>query len=180
MYCHSNWILRISYQYSRPWLEQLKFYVHKLKFYVHGNTFRMCYIVLSLQISFSDISERWQSKFWKNVSNSVFMFFLLMFLECDGLNNMAKLQVLVLNCTSSSVELALKHLVFILALLKSIAHNFSSNNLTQREHEAVSHGLDHHIPTNINRNKIKTEFESLFFSRHFLISQTSQKMNSVM
>ena len=47
-------------------------------------------------------------------------------------------------------------------LLKSIVHNFSSNNLTQRAHEALSYGLGHHIPTNINRNNIKTEFESFF------------------
>ena len=42
--------------------------------------------------------------------------------------------------------------------LNSIVHNFSSYNLTQEEHEAVSYGLDH-IPTSINRNNIKTEFE---------------------
>ena len=35
-------------------------------------------------------------------------------------------------------------------------------NLTQEEHEALSYGLDHHIPTNINRSNIKTEFESFF------------------
>ena len=28
----------------------------------------------------------------------------------------------------------------------------------------MSHGLDHHIPTNINRNAITTEFESFFQS----------------
>ena len=40
-------------------------------------------------------------------------------------------------------------------LLKSIIHNFSLYNLRQEEHEALSYGLDHHIPTNINRNNIK-------------------------
>ena len=49
-------------------------------------------------------------------------------------------------------------------LLNSIVHNFSSYNLTQEEHEALSYGLDLHIPTSINRNKIKTEFESFFQS----------------
>ena len=35
-------------------------------------------------------------------------------------------------------------------------------NLTQEEHEALSYSMDYHIPTNINRNSIKTEFESFF------------------
>ena len=47
-------------------------------------------------------------------------------------------------------------------LLKSIVHDFSSYNLTQKEHEALSYGLDYHIPTNSNRNNIKTELESFF------------------
>ena len=34
--------------------------------------------------------------------------------------------------------------------------------LTQKEHEALSYGLDHHIPTNSNRNNIKTEYQSFF------------------
>ena len=55
-----------------------------------------------------------------------------MFLECDDLNNMARHQVLLLfSYTISSVELTLKDLVFVSALLKSIVHNFSSYNLTQ-------------------------------------------------
>ena len=47
-------------------------------------------------------------------------------------------------------------------LLKSIVHDFSSYNLTQEEHEALPYCLDQHILTNINRNNIKTEFESFF------------------
>ena len=47
-------------------------------------------------------------------------------------------------------------------LLKSIVHNFSLYNLTQKEHEALSYGLDYHIPTNSTRNNIKTELESFF------------------
>ena len=34
-------------------------------------------------------------------------------------------------------------------------------NLTQQKHEASSYDLDHCIPTNINRNNIKTKFELL-------------------
>ena len=41
-------------------------------------------------------------------------------------------------------------------LLKGIVHNFSSYNLRQEEDEALSYGLDHHIPTNIDINNIKT------------------------
>ena len=41
-------------------------------------------------------------------------------------------------------------------------HNFSSYNLSQVEINALSYGLPHHIPTNINRNAITTEFESFF------------------
>ena len=49
-------------------------------------------------------------------------------------------------------------------LIKHIVHNVSSYNLSQVEINALSHGLDHHIPTNINRNAITTEFELLFQS----------------
>ena len=47
---------------------------------------------------------------------------------------------------------------------ETYVHNFSSYNLSQVEINALSYGLDHHIPTNINRNSIKTEFESFFQS----------------
>ena len=40
----------------------------------------------------------------------------------------------------------------------------SSYNFSQVEINALSYGLDHHIPTNINRNAITTEFESCFQS----------------
>ena len=48
--------------------------------------------------------------------------------------------------------------------MKHIVHNFSSYNLSQVEINAMSYGLDHHIPTNINRNAITSEFESFFQS----------------
>ena len=47
---------------------------------------------------------------------------------------------------------------------ETYVHNFSSYNLSQVEINALSYGLDHHIPTNINRNSITTEFESFFQS----------------
>ena len=48
------------------------------------------------------------------------------------------------------------------SLIKHIVHNFSSYNLSQVEINTLSYGLDHQIPTNINRNAITTEFESFF------------------
>ena len=49
-------------------------------------------------------------------------------------------------------------------LMKHIVHNFSSYNLSQVEINVLPCGLDHHIPTTINRNAITTEFESFFES----------------
>ena len=46
--------------------------------------------------------------------------------------------------------------------MKHIVHNFSSYNLTEEEMTALSYGLDHQIPTNINKNAIFTEFEQFF------------------
>ena len=48
--------------------------------------------------------------------------------------------------------------------MKHIVHNFSSYQLSQVKINAVSYGLDHHIPTNINRSAIITELESFFQS----------------
>ena len=50
--------------------------------------------------------------------------------------------------------------------MKHIVHNFSSYNLSQVEINALSYGLDHHIPTNINGNAITTE-SSKSFKRYF-------------
>ena len=41
--------------------------------------------------------------------------------------------------------------------MKYILHNFSSYNLSKVQIIALSYGLDHHIPININRNAITTE-----------------------
>ena len=48
------------------------------------------------------------------------------------------------------------------ALMKHIVHNFSLHILTEEDMTALTYGLDHHIPTNINKNAIFTEFEQFF------------------
>ena len=45
---------------------------------------------------------------------------------------------------------------------KNIRHNFSSYSLTKDEVEALSYGIDQHIPKYNDRNNINTEFELLF------------------
>ena len=45
---------------------------------------------------------------------------------------------------------------------KNIRHNFSSYSLTKEEVEALSYGIDQHIPNYNDRNNINTEFELLF------------------
>ena len=49
------------------------------------------------------------------------------------------------------------------SLIKHMVHNFSSYTLTEEEMTALlAYGLDHHIPTNINKNAMFTEFEQFF------------------
>ena len=48
------------------------------------------------------------------------------------------------------------------SLVKHMVHNFSSYALTEEEMTALVYGLDHHIPTNINKKAIFTEFEQFF------------------
>ena len=43
-------------------------------------------------------------------------------------------------------------------------HNFSSYELSQEEHEALSYGLEHHIPSKVTRNSLNTEFEGFYQS----------------
>ena len=45
---------------------------------------------------------------------------------------------------------------------KKVIHNFSSHDLTEEEIQALSHGLDKHIPSNPDRYKIKTNFEYFY------------------
>ena len=45
--------------------------------------------------------------------------------------------------------------------MKHIIHNFSSYTVTDKKMTALAYGLDH-IPTNINKNAIFTEFEQFF------------------
>ena len=44
----------------------------------------------------------------------------------------------------------------------NIIHNYSSHQLSNEEKIALSHSLDEHIPSKINGNMIKTEFESFY------------------
>ena len=46
---------------------------------------------------------------------------------------------------------------------RNIVHNFSSYDLTAEEQHILSYGLDHHIPTRLNENEVKTEFETFFY-----------------
>ena len=65
-------------------------------------------------------------------------------------------------------------------LLKCIVYNFLSNNLTQGEHETSSYGLDHHIQAKINRNNIKTGFESFFQNLLYNLSDVPENEISKM
>ena len=47
---------------------------------------------------------------------------------------------------------------------KNIVSNFSSYQLTAEETYILSFGLDHHIPTKLSSNSIKTEFEAMYDS----------------
>ena len=46
--------------------------------------------------------------------------------------------------------------------MKHMVLNFSQYALTEEEMTALAYGLDHHIPTNINKNAIFTEFKKNF------------------
>lgn len=45
----------------------------------------------------------------------------------------------------------------------NVVHNFSSYKLTSEENYILSFGLDHHIPSRIDHNGIKTEFEEFYY-----------------
>ena len=47
---------------------------------------------------------------------------------------------------------------------KEVVHNFSSYIISQEEHDALSHGLEHHIPFTVTRNSVNIEFESFYQS----------------
>ena len=47
---------------------------------------------------------------------------------------------------------------------KEVVHNFSSYVVSQEEHDALSHGLEHHMPSKVTRNSVNTEFESFYQS----------------
>ena len=47
-------------------------------------------------------------------------------------------------------------------LSKNIIHNFSTYDLTKDEIQALSYGLDQHVPSNPERYKINTDFEYFY------------------
>ena len=61
-------------------------------------------------------------------------------------------------------------------IISNIIHNFSSYHLTPHEEFALSFSLDQHIPTRVNENKIKTEFESFFFQVQKYTSNLDQQI----
>ena len=48
-------------------------------------------------------------------------------------------------------------------IVSNITHNFSSYDLTPQKEYALSFSLDQYIPTKVDENKIKREFESFFY-----------------
>ena len=48
-------------------------------------------------------------------------------------------------------------------IISNIIHNCFSYRLSPQEEYALSFSLDQHIPTKLNENKIKTEFESFSY-----------------
>ena len=46
--------------------------------------------------------------------------------------------------------------------MKNTVHNFSSYQLSTDEYTASLYGLDHHIPTRLNNNRIHTEFKQFY------------------
>ena len=48
------------------------------------------------------------------------------------------------------------------SFITNTIHNLSSYQLTSEETLALSHGLEQHIPTNLNKNDVQTEFECLY------------------
>ena len=52
--------------------------------------------------------------------------------------------------------------------MKHLIHKFSFYTLTEEEMTALTHRLDHRIPTNINKNAIFTEFKHCFHNHTYL------------
>ena len=46
--------------------------------------------------------------------------------------------------------------------LPNIVHNFSTYILSNEEHKALAHGLEHYIPERIDKRKLEIEFEQLY------------------
>ena len=61
-------------------------------------------------------------------------------------------------------------------IISNIIHDFSSYHLTPQEKYALSFSSDQHIPTKVNQNKIKTEFESFFYQVQKYTSNLDQQI----
>ena len=48
--------------------------------------------------------------------------------------------------------------------MKHTVHSFSSYHLSEEEYNALSYGLDYHVPSKANNNVINTEFEKFYQS----------------
>ena len=46
--------------------------------------------------------------------------------------------------------------------LPNIVHNFSTYVLSNEEHKALAHGLEHYVPERIDKRKLEVEFEQLY------------------
>ena len=60
-------------------------------------------------------------------------------------------------------------------IISNIIHNFSIYHLTPEEEYALSFSLDQHIPTKVNENKKKTEFESFSYQVQKYTTNLDQK-----
>ena len=61
-------------------------------------------------------------------------------------------------------------------IISNIIHNFSRYHLTPQEEYALSFSLDQHIPTKVNENKLKTEFESFFYHKQKYTSNLDKQI----
>ena len=63
--------------------------------------------------------------------------------------------------------------------LKTLCINFSSYQFSAEEIHVLSFGLDHHIPSKLSENEVKTEFETFFYGwykqlKHFTLGKRDE------
>ena len=63
--------------------------------------------------------------------------------------------------------------------IRSIVQNYSSYNLSVEEEKPLSFGLDQHIPTTLNRNNLRTEFEYFYQNITNDISYLCEKYSDI-